>query len=188
MRNAIETWSSLPHASFDLVIMNPPSTRPTGLEAKKIGVPNPMFAAFGSSDEEQRLMGQATKRLTNGTSAHGNAGEPSIFLVLADRQLKPNGVLALVMPVSLMSGDAWEKSRAPCVRPDVLGPVRVYSQARMRLRVSRCLRAVCHVKFARPEDNLTECGDVRLHFWCTSGSVIPVPYDAKELMADLIIG
>jgi len=108
----LETWSSLPHASFDLVIMNPPFTRPTGHEAKKIGVPNPMFAAFGSSDEEQRLMGQATKRLTNGTSAHGNAGEASIFLVLADRKLKPNGILALVMPVSLMSGDAWEKSRA----------------------------------------------------------------------------
>ena len=94
------------------MIMNPPFTRPTGHEAKKIGVPNPMFAAFGSSDEEQRLMGQATKRLTDGTSAHGNAGEGSIFLVLADRKLKPNGVLALVMPVSLMSGDAWEKSRA----------------------------------------------------------------------------
>jgi hypothetical protein len=107
----LETWASLPHASFDLVIMNPPFTRPTGHEAKKIGIPNPMFAAFGSSEEEQRLMGQATKRLTEGTSAHGNAGEASIFLVLADRKLKPNGTLALVMPLSLVSGDAWEKSR-----------------------------------------------------------------------------
>jgi len=107
-----ETWRSLPHASFDVVIMNPPFTRPTGHEGTKIGVPNPMFAAFSSSDEEQRLMGKATKRLTKGTSAHGNAGEASIFLVLADRKLKPNGVLALVMPLSLMLGKAWEKSRA----------------------------------------------------------------------------
>lgn len=107
-----ETWSHLPHASFDLVVMNPPFTRATGHEGKKIGVPVPMFAAFESSKEEQRLMSKATKRLTEGTSAHGNAGEASIFLVLADRKLKPGGTLALVMPVSLVSGDAWEESRA----------------------------------------------------------------------------
>jgi hypothetical protein len=92
--------------------MNPPFTRSTGHEGKKIGIPRPMFAAFRSTEEEQRLMSQATARLTAGTSAHGNAGEASIFLVLADRKLKPNGTLALVMPVSLMSGDAWEASRA----------------------------------------------------------------------------
>ena len=107
-----DTWRSLPHASFDVAIMNPPFTRATGHEGEKIGVPNPMFAAFSSSDEEQRLMGTATKRLTKGSSAHGNAGEASIFLVLADRKLKLGGVLALVMPLSFISGDAWEKSRA----------------------------------------------------------------------------
>ena len=106
------TWRSLPHASFDVAIMNPPFTRSTGHEGEKIGVPNPMFAAFSSSDEEQRLMSKATKHLTKGSSAHGNAGEASIFLVLADRKLKLDGVLALVMPLSLISGDAWEKSRA----------------------------------------------------------------------------
>lgn len=91
--------------------MNPPFTRATGHEGNKIGIPNPMFAAFSSSEEEQRLMAKALKRLTKGTSAHGNAGEASFFLVLADRKLKPNGVLAIVMPLSLISGDAWEKSR-----------------------------------------------------------------------------
>ena len=107
-----ETWRSLPHASFDVATMNPPFTRPTGHEGKKIGVPNPMFAAFNSSDEEQRLMSKATKHLTQGSSAHGNAGEASIFLVLVNRKLKLGGVLGLVMPLSLISGDAWEKSRA----------------------------------------------------------------------------
>lgn len=106
-----ETWRELPHSTFDVVVMNPPFTRATGHEGDKIGTPNPMFAAFGSSAEEQQLMSQATKRLTEGTSAHGNAGEASIFLVLADRKLKPGGVLAMVMPLSLVSGDAWEKSR-----------------------------------------------------------------------------
>ncbi len=106
-----ETWASLPHASFDFVIMNPPFTRATSHEGKKKDIPNPMFAAFSSSTEEQKAMSDAAKRLTAGTSAHGNAGEASIFLVLADRKLKDNGVLALVMPLSLMFGDSWEDSR-----------------------------------------------------------------------------
>ena len=106
-----KTWQSLPHASFDVVIMNPPFTRATGQEGAKIGVPNPMFAAFSSSEEEQRMMAHAMDRLTKGTSSHGNAGEASIFLVLAHRKLKPSGQLAMVMPLSLMSGEAWEDSR-----------------------------------------------------------------------------
>jgi hypothetical protein len=105
-----ETWSALPHASFDVVIMNPPFTRATVHEAERLTVPNPMFAAFTSTAEE-RLMADATRRLTAGTSAHGNAGEASIFLVLTDRKLKLGGMLALVMPLSLMSGDSWEDSR-----------------------------------------------------------------------------
>lgn len=106
-----ETWSALPHASFDVVIMNPPFTRATVHEAERLQVPNPMFAAFAATPEEQKLMADATKRLTAGTSAHGNAGEASIFLVLADRKLKLGGMLALVMPLSLISGESWEASR-----------------------------------------------------------------------------
>jgi len=106
-----DTWSALPHESFDLVIMNPPFTRDTGHEGKKIGVPNPMFAAFGSKEEEQREMSKAAQKLLRGTSAHGNAGEASAFLVLADRKMKGGGTLAMVMPLSLMSGEAWEESR-----------------------------------------------------------------------------
>lgn len=111
----LETWSSMPHASFDLVVMNPPFVRPTGHEGEKIGIPVPMFAAFNSSDEEQRLMSKAMKLLTNGTAYHGNAGEASAFLVIADRKLKEGGALALVMPLSLMPGDAWDACpRASC--------------------------------------------------------------------------
>jgi hypothetical protein len=106
-----KAWYSLRPDSFDFVIMNPPFTRPTNHEGNKSDVPNPMFAAFNSSAEEQRLMSKAMERLTKGTSAHGNAGEASAFLVLAERMLKRNGVLALVMPLSLMSGESWEDSR-----------------------------------------------------------------------------
>ena len=91
--------------------MNPPFVRDTGHEGKKKGVPNPMFAAFSTTKDEQKKMAEVVKRLTVGTSAHGNAGEASIFPVLANKKLRPKGTLALVMPLSLMSGEAWEKSR-----------------------------------------------------------------------------
>ena len=106
-----DAWSTLPHASFDLVIMNPPFTRDTGQGGDKVGVPHPMFAAFSSKEAEQREMAKAAQKLLHGTSAHGNAGEASAFLVLADRKLKNKGTLAMVMPLSLMSGEAWEESR-----------------------------------------------------------------------------
>jgi hypothetical protein len=107
-----ETAEQLGHGAFDLVVMNPPFTRATGHEGKKIGVPVPMFAAFASTEEEQRIMSAATRKLTKGTSVHGNAGEASIFLVLADRKIRMGGTIGLVMPSSLVSGEAWESSRA----------------------------------------------------------------------------
>jgi len=106
-----DIWTSLPHGGFDMVAMNPPFTRPTGHEGEKIGIRNPMFAAFQADDETQRAMGSVLKRLTANTSAHGNAGEASIFLILAHRKLKDGGTLALVLPLSFMLGDSWEESR-----------------------------------------------------------------------------
>jgi hypothetical protein len=107
-----ETWAALPHASFDLVVMNPPFTRSTDHgSGKHNNVPNPMFAAFANTKAEQKKMADASNKLTAGTSAHGNAGEASIFLVLADRKIKDGGRLALVMPLSLMMGESWEDSR-----------------------------------------------------------------------------
>ena len=106
-----EVWEVVPHWSYDMVIMNPPFTRDTNHEAARANVANPMFAAFGMTDEQQREMARVSARLLRGTSAHGNAGEASAFLALADRKLKLGGTLAMVMPISLMLGDSWENSR-----------------------------------------------------------------------------
>ncbi|RUM95414.1 hypothetical protein EET67_23300 [Pseudaminobacter arsenicus] len=112
----LEPWSSLPHNGFDLVIMNPPFTRPTGHESDKIGVRNPMFAAFQTDDETQKLMAKAAAKLSAGTNYHGNAGEASLFVALADRKLKEGGTLAMVLPLSFMLGDSWAETRALVTR------------------------------------------------------------------------
>ncbi|MEO7027840.1 MAG: hypothetical protein ABI147_00360 [Acidobacteriaceae bacterium] len=109
-------WVTLPHQDFDLVVMNPPFVRATGQEAEKKGLANPMFAAFSASDKDQRRMGGALEVLARGSSAHGNAGLASYFFVLADRKLRVGGVLALVMPLSFLSGEAWEESRKVLAR------------------------------------------------------------------------
>ena len=101
----------IPDGYFQLVAMNPPFTRATGQEASKIGVPNPMFAAFGSTSEEQKRMSAAFDRMKKGTAYHGNAGLASLFVSLAHRKLQDGGRLGLILPLSFITGDAWEKAR-----------------------------------------------------------------------------
>ncbi len=98
-------------ASYDLVIMNPPFTRPTNHAAGHKDIPNPAFAAFGADAESQRALSERGKQLVKGTAAHGNAGVASYFLALADQKLRPSGTLALVMPQVLLSGKSWERAR-----------------------------------------------------------------------------
>ena len=110
-----DVFVSVAHDSFDLVVMNPPFTRPTGQEANKVGVPNPMFAAFSADKNEQKEMKTAfDKLLAKLTGEHcydGQAGEASGFIELGHRKLKPGGTLGLITPLSLMSGEAWDAAR-----------------------------------------------------------------------------
>lgn len=110
-----DIFVSVAHESFDLVVMNPPFTRPTGQEANKVGVPNPMFAAFSADKNEQKEMKTAfDKLLAKLTVEHcydGQAGEASGFIELGHRKLKPGGTLGLITPLSLMSGEAWDAAR-----------------------------------------------------------------------------
>ena len=107
----VDIWRYAPHGSFDMVIMNPPFTRPTNHAGSHANVPNPVFAAFGSTAQEQKLMKDTAKELTKGTIYHGNAGVASVFLELADRKLKVGGTLAMVMPMTLLTGTSWQKCR-----------------------------------------------------------------------------
>ena len=107
------TIVEVPHQSMDLVIMNPPFTRPTNHEAT--GVPIPSFAGFRTKEEEQEKMSARLKELRKGltsSAGHGNAGLASNFIDLAHAKLRPGGTLALVLPASFMQGKAWDNARA----------------------------------------------------------------------------
>ena len=103
---------SLPHKSFDLVIMNPPFTRPTTSEGKSRGVPIPSFAGFSTQEEERRQMSKKLKKIKrSGMVGHGNAGLASNFIDLANEKVKKNGILALVLPATFASGESWLAAR-----------------------------------------------------------------------------
>ena len=101
----------LPHNAFDLVIMNPPFTRPTNHEVAEVPVPS--FAGFATSDDEMRHMSRRLQRIrTASMVGHGNAGLASNFIDLAHAKVRsPGGVLALVLPASFLQGKAWAAAR-----------------------------------------------------------------------------
>ena len=107
----------MPHAGFDLVIMNPPFTRATNHEGRHACIVNPAFAAFGADRGDQKDMGARVRKIARAkemgraTCYDGNAGIDTAFAELAHRKLKPGGVLALVLPLSVASGLSWKKLR-----------------------------------------------------------------------------
>ena len=101
-----------PNESFDLVIMNPPFTRPTNHEATDVPVPS--FAGFSTSEDEQRVMSRRLRELRTGLvqpAGHGNAGLGSNFLDLADLKLRPGGTVALVLSAAFVQGKSWSAAR-----------------------------------------------------------------------------
>ena len=108
---AAQIITDIPDEGFDLVIMNPPFTRNTTREGETADAVAAAFAAFDSSDADQREMAKRMGTLKAGSCYHGNAGMASAFAGLADKKLKQGGVLALVLPLSAASGLSWQGFR-----------------------------------------------------------------------------
>ena len=100
----------------DIVIMNPPFTRPTNHEIANVPVPS--FAGFGTTEEEQKAMSEKLRtiipkiyRTRGGKFGDGRAGLASNFMDLAHSKLKPKGILAMVLPFSFVAGAGWANAR-----------------------------------------------------------------------------
>ncbi len=113
---AAQVSTEIPDFGFDLVIMNPPFTRATNHEGAHADITNPAFAAFGATDNDQTAMGKRATKLAKGTCSDGNAGIASTFAALAHNKVRPGGVLALVLPLSVATGLSWEGLREMLAR------------------------------------------------------------------------
>ncbi len=110
---AIQIRAEIPDAGYDLVIMNPPFTRPgsdwEGSERAEDYIKH--FRGLSTGFVTQKDMAKSLNRYTKDTCYHGYAGIASAFAALAHKKLKPGGVLALVLPLSAASGLSWEGFR-----------------------------------------------------------------------------
>ena len=101
----------IPDDGFDIVIMNPPFTRATNHGGAHADVVNPAFAAFEASKADMDAMGKRMRDLGRASCYDGKAGLASAFVALANRKLKPGGVLAFVLPLVATTGMSWKKFR-----------------------------------------------------------------------------
>ncbi len=101
--------------SQDLVIMNPPFTRPTKHAPFNadghVDPRNPAFAAFGTSDEEQQAMKRKERALGRNTISDGNAGLGTTFTAIADNMVKSGGRIALILPTTAMMGGSYDAAK-----------------------------------------------------------------------------
>ena len=108
----------MPPFSQDLVIMNPPFTRPgsdwegEGRESDYVK----QFRGLRTDLETQTKMAALEKEYTKNTCAHGYAGIASSFVAVADRMVKKSGALALVLPMTALQGSSWRKVRERIAR------------------------------------------------------------------------
>ncbi len=108
---ATQVIADVPDQGFDLVIMNPPFTSNTKHYDAGDGILNAAFAAYDSSEDDQKEMATRLKRLAKDSTYHGHAGLASAFVQLCHRKLKPGGVIALVLPFTAINGSSWVKFR-----------------------------------------------------------------------------
>ncbi|WP_156013325.1 Eco57I restriction-modification methylase domain-containing protein, partial [Thioalkalivibrio sp. HK1] len=103
---------NIPHGSFDIVIMNPPFTRPTNHEGGHHNIPIPSFAGLGTAEEEQRKMSEKLRKFKGkGMVGDGRAGLASNFIDIAHAKIKPGGTIAFVLSATFVSGAGWKKVR-----------------------------------------------------------------------------
>ena len=108
---ASQVVADIPDTGFDLVIMNPPFTSNTKHLDAEDGVLNAAFAAFDASEADQEAMAGRLRQMAADSCYHGHAGLASAFAALGSNKLRPNGVLALVLPATATSGSSWAKFR-----------------------------------------------------------------------------
>ncbi len=105
--------AEIPHEGYDLVIMNPPFTRAgsdwEGSERSEDYIKH--FKGLGNELPTQKDMSKSLRKYAKNSCYHGYAGIASAFAALAQKKLKPGGVLALVLPLSAASGVSWQGFR-----------------------------------------------------------------------------
>ncbi len=96
------------HGEFDIVIQNPPFMKHSA--DTNTGVPKVVFQGSDRSEQETKAL-QAALKAKNTRVAHGIAGHGSQFVDLADRKLKPDGIMGVILPATILTSTSMQKVR-----------------------------------------------------------------------------
>jgi len=88
---------------FHVCIMNPPFTRSVG--------GNLLFGSLPGRERGELQQELSTVLKAKGWEGIGQGGLATVFTLLADKYIREGGVLALVLPRSVLSGVSWGKVR-----------------------------------------------------------------------------
>ncbi len=94
---------SVPDASLDYVLMNPPYSRTRGGQSA--------FDIAGLSDRDRDACQKRWRELTEGEPVSNQAGMAASFLALARQKLRPGGKIGFVLPLTAAFADAWSRTR-----------------------------------------------------------------------------
>ena len=106
----IITQHEFRHNEFDIVVLNPPFTRPDSDPSS--GTPKAVFKGSGRDKEEEQKMRKARGQ-KDWRVGDGNAGLASDFVDLADKMLKANGKsrMGFILPATCLTTSDWRKVR-----------------------------------------------------------------------------
>ena len=104
----VKLQQQFPHDSFDIVIQNPPFTRP-GADSNT-GIPKSTFQGSDRPEEAQEAM-QAELKRKNTRVSDGANGFVSAFVDLADKKLKDGGTMGVILPLTAIRSPTTQKLR-----------------------------------------------------------------------------
>ena len=106
----VMTQHEFRHNEFDIVVLNPPFTRPDS-DASSSG-PKAVFKGSDRDKDEEKEMRRARGQ-KDWRVGDGNAGLPSDFVDLADKMLKTGGKsrMGFILPATCLTTSDWRKVR-----------------------------------------------------------------------------
>ncbi len=104
----VKLQQQFPHGEIDIVIQNPPFTKPGTDQGSSI--PKTTFQGSDRPEEDKKAM-QAELRSKDSRIAHGLSGLASYFVDLADRKLKHGGTMGFILPATILASSTMQKMR-----------------------------------------------------------------------------
>ena len=104
----VKLQQTFPHGDMDIVIQNPPFTRP-GSDSNT-DVPKSTFQGSDRPKEDQKLM-QAALKSKNTRVTDGTNGFVSAFIDLADKKLRDGGTMGFILPLTVLRSPATQELR-----------------------------------------------------------------------------